>query len=49
MKNYCLSKTCRRKMLAEHFGESIEDCEDKCDNCVQKNSNKCSPKKAKLG
>ena len=34
--DYCLSKKCRHKILCNYFGEKVENCLTKCDNCKNK-------------
>lgn len=34
--DFCLSKKCRHKLLCKYFGENIESCLTKCDNCKKK-------------
>lgn len=53
MKDFITSKACRMKLLAEYFGDEVEDCEEKCDNCITTYNgmevDECSPsKRAKL-
>jgi ATP-dependent DNA helicase RecQ len=34
MVGYCRSEGCRHAQLAEYFGESMAECENRCDNCT---------------
>ncbi len=32
---YCSSETCRHKMIAKYFEDEIQECESRCDNCLE--------------
>ena len=34
IQNLCVTSLCRRRVMLEHFGESVEDDCDGCDNCT---------------
>lgn len=35
MYRYCVSNTCRHKLIARYFEDEIEDCKTLCDNCTK--------------
>ena len=34
MAGFCCSEGCRHRQLADYFGETMADCEKRCDNCT---------------
>jgi ATP-dependent DNA helicase RecQ len=40
MARFANSEECRHKSLARYFGDTIDSCKDKCDNCLQTNKTK---------
>lgn len=34
MYRFAVSSKCRHKMIAEYFGDEVETCESRCDNCI---------------
>ena len=35
MYRYCVSNSCRHKLIAKYFEDEIEDCQTLCDNCTK--------------
>ncbi len=36
MYGYATSSQCRHKMIAKYFGDEVKNCENRCDNCIDK-------------